>query len=156
MIRVADKLADRVAELMCRPWSPVGRRIWLEIDDPRDAGLTGVTVYGWIRGVAAPDGLLTDLLIELERPFTFGEAAAIDGGVRHHVDSLVLNERSPLRELVRSDGIRWLVTRPCVKWRRTSRIRFSWAVARFMAATSFADARFESTVGVGRIGLSKS
>jgi hypothetical protein len=148
-----DRIADRLASLICRPWSPVGRRVWIAFDDARDAALSGVTVYGCIRGWNASDGLPTDLLVELDRPFTFGRSSPIAEGRQHHVDAVTLSEDSTLRACFRGHEIRHLVTRPCLVWRRTPRIVFSWAAARIVAASSFADAHFDCTVGTGRIGL---
>ena len=152
-----DKLADGLAEVICRPWSPIGRRVWIRLDDPRDATLEHATFYGRIRACAAPDGTLTDLLVELDRPFTFGAMeeplGADTGGVRHRIDATALSVTSPLRPCAKGTEVRWLVSRPCLQWRRTSRMRFSWSAARFVIADSFADAHFECTIGTGRIGL---
>lgn len=157
VLTFADKLADGLAELICRPWSPIGRRVWIRLDDPRDATLEEAVLYGCIRASAAPDGTLTDLLVELERPFTFGSTAEPleddAAGMRHRIDVTALSASSPVRHCAKGREIRWLVSRPCLQWRRTSRIRFSWSAARFVVAESFADAHFDCTIGTGRIGL---
>jgi hypothetical protein len=153
IIAWADAVADRLADLACRPWSPIGRRVWLAFDDCRDAGLARMELYGLVRAFTAPDGSPSDLLVELERPIRFAAATAVPGAWMHHLDSVDLGEGSSLREFASADEIRWLVTRPCVKWRRTARVRFSWSVARFVVASSFADAAYHRTLGIGRIGL---
>lgn len=153
-LTLMDKLADGFAEWICRPWSPIGRRVWISMDDPRDAALEGIVVYGCVRACAAPDGTLTDLLVELERPFNFGNMAEpINGGIRHRLDATALGADSTVRRCADDAEVRWLVSRPCLQWRRTSRIRFSWSAARFVVAGSFADAHFDCTIGTGRIGL---
>lgn len=125
-----DKLADALADLLCRPWSPIGRRVWIRLDDPRDATLEGAIVYGCVRACAAPDGTLTDLLVELERPFTFGGMPEpIARGVRYRVDAIDLSATSSVRPCAKGAEVHWLVSRPCLQWRRTSRIRFSWSRA---------------------------
>lgn len=75
-IAFIDKIADSVAAILCRPWSPIDQRVWITVDDPRDAALESVTLYGCIRASSAPNGELTDLLVELERPCTFGSSHA--------------------------------------------------------------------------------
>ena len=151
-----DRLADRLAELMCRPWSPTGRRVWIAFDDSRDAALAGLAFHGRIRATAVPDGLPTDLLVELEFPFTFADSSPIEKGSTHRVHARRLSQASTLREFAGKDEeIRWLVIRPCLRWRRTPRLRFSWSAARIIVAPSFAEANFERTIATGRIGLSK-
>jgi hypothetical protein len=148
-----DRIADGLAQRICRPWSPLDRQVWIAFDDSRDAALAGVTVYGCVRGWNACDGLPNDLLIELDRPFTFGLSSPIIAGTQHRIDGMMLSEDSTLRSSLSGDEIRHLVTRPCLVWRRTPRIIFSWTAVRIVAASSFADAHFDRTIGTGRIGL---
>lgn len=123
----ADVVLDRVARRT--HWSPLGRRVVLVFDESGDVALANHTAYGTIRAHdTSTDGTPADLLIEL------------DGDV----DYAGHYKRS---------GIHWLVTRPCLRWRRTSRIIIGWSVVRIIDAPSFRDATYDRTVATGRVGL---
>lgn len=131
MSLLAIDSGERLSEMLVRrsQFCPIGRRLWIAIDDSGDGGLVGVTLVGCVRAAGlSPEGSPTDLLVELEASL---------GYAGHYKNS----------------EIRWVVTRPCLRWRRTSRILFSWAVARVVDAPSFVDSTFDRTIGIARIGL---
>ena len=120
-----DAAVDVFARL--RRWSPIGERVTIAFDDCGDARLAAFTFRGIVRAYGVgDDGTPADLLVEL------------DDGIDYN------------GHYVRND-IRFLVTRPCLRWRRTSRLLLSWAAFRFIDAPSFRDATYDRTIAVGRI-----
>ncbi len=121
-----DAAMERIAAVMLRYrlWSPVARRIGIAIDDSGDSRLTGSTVAGVVRAYDLhEDGSLKRLLVELDEPIDYRG---------HH-------ER---------ERIRWVVAEPCLRWRRTSRLLWSWSVARIVDAPSFVDSTHARTIGI--------
>lgn len=125
---VAPQWSETVADLIARivTWSPISRRLSVTFDDSDDERLSSVTVTGVVRACnVRTDGTPTDMLIELDKPITHAG----------HTE------------------VRWLVARPCLRWYRTNRLLLSWSAARLINASSFVDATFDRTVGIGRVHL---
>lgn len=125
---------DIVAEHMVgvaiwrRWWSPLDKRLSIEIFESTDDALVGATLAGIIRGYDLDErGALTCLLVELDLPFTTARTAGT--------------------------AIHWLVTKPSPGMRRTSRLVFSWTVARVVEAASFADSMDTTPIATARLRL---
>lgn len=128
-----DAITEMAARALMRRhcWSPVGVRLRVDMDDSGDAALAGASLIGIIRGYdQRQDGTLTRLLVELDRPIDYGAG--------------------PVRT------IRWIVTEPCLRWRRTSRLLLSWSVARIVEASSFVDSTYSRTIGIARLSRCRS
>ncbi len=126
-----ETFIDRAADLLARisRWSPIGSPVALTIDDSGDERLIGITVSGRVRACdVGVDGTPTDLLVEL------------DGQIAYK------------GHYVRQD-ISWLMTRPCLRWRRTNRMVLSWSAARIVDASSFRDGTYDRTIATGRVWL---
>lgn len=124
-MKAIDGIADVLARL--RRWSPIGERVIITFDDCGDARLCSFTCGGTVRACGVrEDGTPDDLLVELDRDLDY----------RGHYER---------------QGIRFLVTRPCVRWRRTNRLLLSWAIFRFVDAPSFRDASYDRTIAIGRV-----
>jgi hypothetical protein len=124
-----DALAELVAIALARwrRWSPVGQPLCIAVDDSGDARLAGRTLSGVVRGYdQRENGALTRLLIELDQPLDY---------TGHYIRT----------------GLRWLVAEPCLQWRRTSRLWWSWSVARIVDAPSFVDSTYDRTIGIARL-----
>ena len=131
-----DGVAERIIAGVLRRygWSPLEKRLWVAIDDSPETELAGVTVSGVIRGYdQSPLGAVTRLLVELDRPLNYVGCNS------------------------QRQCLRWLVTEPCLRRRRTSRLfLFSWSVARIVDAPSFVDSTHEKTIGIARLQLASS
>lgn len=118
--------------LRYRLWSPLEKRICIGVDDSGDSRLTGSTIGGVVRAYDLHgDGSLTRLLVELDEPIDYSG---------HYV----------------RESIRWLVTEPCLRWRRTSRLLWSWSAARLVDAPSFADSTYGRTIGIACLCLCRT
>ncbi len=125
--RWADVVLDRVARRT--HWSPIGEHVAVTFDDSGDVALTDYTAYGTIRAHdTRTDGTPADLLIELDGDIDYAG---------HY----------------RRSGIHWLVTRACLRWRRTNRLMLGWTAVRISDAPSFRDATYDRTIATGRVAL---
>lgn len=126
-----ESVMDRTADLLARVsrWSPIGCPVALTIDDSGDERLIGITVSGRVRACDVDvDGTPTDLLVELDGEITYAG---------HYMRRDIL----------------FVMTRPCLRWRRTNRMVLSWSAARIVDASSFRDGTYDRTIATGRVRL---
>lgn len=118
---VYDQLARQT------PWSPIGERVAITVEDSGDERLTKRSLYEIVRACSVRgDGTPTDLVIELDETLHYH-------GHRGRVD------------------LRWLVARPCFQWRRMNRLLLTWAAVRIIDARALVDATHDRTIGTARI-----